>query len=203
MPGKSGVDAFVELRRTAGTRGDPGLRRHRSPRVPPGDLRSSGAAPRGLPQQTGRRRQARVLCCSHHRNQGRESELTVTDSDLVPVGPTAPDSGAVGLDGCPRQASRCRVSMRTRTSSPIPPCTGGTGTKCPAISRSTTGTSGSSRETDGFVRTSANASVSTATRSTRGATRSVPNCPVEATFLDGKNHPSEQLLTTAAGARSR
>jgi len=27
-----------------------------------------------------------------------------------------------------------------------------------------------------------------------------PNCPVEATFADGKNHPSEQLLTTASGA---
>ena len=26
-----------------------------------------------------------------------------------------------------------------------------------------------------------------------------PNCPVEATFADGQNHPSEQLLTTKDG----
>ena len=28
-----------------------------------------------------------------------------------------------------------------------------------------------------------------------------PNCPVEATFLDGNSHPSEQLLTTGLGAQ--
>ena len=33
----------------------------------------------------------------------------------------------------------------------------------------------------------------------KGREEICPNCPVEATFLDGKNHPSEQLLTTAGG----
>ena len=33
----------------------------------------------------------------------------------------------------------------------------------------------------------------------KGRDEICPNCPVEATFLDGNNHPSEQLLTTALG----
>ncbi len=35
----------------------------------------------------------------------------------------------------------------------------------------------------------------------KGREEICPECPVEATFLDGKNHPSEQLLTTAAGSQ--
>ena len=33
----------------------------------------------------------------------------------------------------------------------------------------------------------------------KGREEICPNCPVEATFLDGNNHPSEQLLTTTSG----
>jgi PAS domain S-box-containing protein len=33
----------------------------------------------------------------------------------------------------------------------------------------------------------------------KGRDEICPDCPVEATFKDGQNHPSEQLLTTAAG----
>ena len=33
----------------------------------------------------------------------------------------------------------------------------------------------------------------------KGREEICPNCPVEATFEDGKNHPSEQLLTTGSG----
>ena len=33
----------------------------------------------------------------------------------------------------------------------------------------------------------------------KGRDEICPNCPVEATFLDGHNHPSEQLLITASG----
>ena len=33
----------------------------------------------------------------------------------------------------------------------------------------------------------------------KGRDEVCPNCPVEATFADGKNHPSEQLLTTRTG----
>ncbi len=33
----------------------------------------------------------------------------------------------------------------------------------------------------------------------KGRDEICPNCPVEATFEDGKNHPSEQLLTTGSG----
>ena len=33
----------------------------------------------------------------------------------------------------------------------------------------------------------------------KGRDEICPNCPVEATFADGQNHPSEQLLTTRAG----
>jgi len=34
----------------------------------------------------------------------------------------------------------------------------------------------------------------------KGRDEICPSCPVEATFADGQNHPSEQLLTTRAGA---
>ena len=33
----------------------------------------------------------------------------------------------------------------------------------------------------------------------KGRDEICPNCPVEATFADGRNHPSEQLLTTKDG----
>ncbi len=35
----------------------------------------------------------------------------------------------------------------------------------------------------------------------KGRDEICPDCPVEATFLDGKNHPSEQLLTRATGGQ--
>ncbi len=124
----------------------------------------------------------------------------MADRDLTSIGPTAPDSGAVELDGVPasRQVHGVEANSHQLTDSDMyrrywdeMPC------YLSIHDREFRIIEGNRRFRDDFGERIGQHCF----KVYKGRDEICPNCPVEATFLDGQNHPSEQLLTTASGGQ--
>lgn len=124
----------------------------------------------------------------------------MTDSDLIPVGSTASDSCAGGLEGFPAGRPVPGVDANThdltdgamyRRYWDEMPC------YLSIHDRDYRIIEGNRRFRDDFGEQIGQYCF----KVYKGRDEICPNCPVEATFLDGENHPSEQLLTTASGSQ--
>ncbi len=124
----------------------------------------------------------------------------MTESDLIPVGPTALDSGAVGLEGFPAGKPVPGVDANSHELTDAAmyrrywdemPC------YLSIHDRDFRIIEGNRRFREDFGEQIGRYCY----RVYKGRDEICPNCPVEATFLDGNNHPSEQLLTIASGAQ--
>jgi PAS domain S-box-containing protein len=124
--------------------------------------------------------------------------LTVADSDLIPLGSAAPDSGAAGLEGTfpAKPVSGVNANSYELTDADMyrrywdeMPC------YLSIHDRDFRIIEGNRRFREDFGERIGQYCY----RVYKGREEICPNCPVEATFADGKNHPSEQLLTTLTG----
>ena len=124
----------------------------------------------------------------------------MADSDLIPLGSTVPDSDAAGLTGPPPAKSVRGVDVNSHElTDPAVyqryweemPC------YLSVHDRDFRIIDGNRRFREDFGERLGQYCY----KVYKGREEICPNCPVEATFLDGNNHPSEQLLTTASGAQ--
>ena len=124
----------------------------------------------------------------------------MTDSDHLTVGPAAPDDGAVGIDGkfAASHVPGVEASSYELTDTSMykrywdeMPCYLSIHDKDFRIIE------GNRR----FRRDFGDGIGQYCYKVYKGRDEICPNCPVEATFIDGRNHPSEQLLTTASGVQ--
>jgi len=122
----------------------------------------------------------------------------LTDSDLIPIGSVALDSGAAGLEGTFPAKSVPGVDANSYELTDADmyrrywdemPC------YLSIHDRDFRIIEGNRRFREDFGERIGQYCY----RVYKGREEICPNCPVEATFLDGKNHPSEQLLITATG----
>ena len=124
----------------------------------------------------------------------------MADNDLISIGSTAPDSGAVGLEGFPagRPVPGVDANSDDLTDADMyrrywdeMPC------YLSIHDRDYRIIEGNRRFREDFGEQIGQYCF----KVYKGRDEICPNCPVEATFLDGNNHPSEQLLTTASGSQ--
>jgi len=122
----------------------------------------------------------------------------LADGDPIPIGSTAPDTGAVELDEFPAPKPVPGVDANSHQLSDAAmyrrywdemPC------YLSIHDRDFRIIEGNRRFREDFGERIGQYCY----RVYKGRDEICPNCPVEATFLDGNNHPSEQLLTTASG----
>lgn len=124
----------------------------------------------------------------------------MNDGDLFRAGPTAPDSGAVAFDGPPAAKPVPGVEANSHELTDAAmyrrywyemPC------YLSIHDRDFRIIEGNRRFREDFGERIGQYCY----RVYKGRDEICPDCPVEATFLDGKNHPSEQLLTTSSGSQ--
>ena len=132
--------------------------------------------------------------------QRTRKRTEVTDSDFIPTSSVAPESGPVGIEGTPAAKPVPGVDANSHELTDAAmyrrywdemPC------YLSIHDRDFRIIEGNRRFREDFGESIGQYCY----RVYKGRNEICPNCPVEATFLDGNNHPSEQLLTTTSGSQ--